>query len=209
MDQLDWQNGYEAVLTDRITLSDTYIKMSPVPSTDKGRVVIEDNSATNYEIVHFTSKDANGIYADARNEDSNSTGVHAKGVRVRMNITAQDLKEIRDAVNTVVSTYAATTVNSIASGSTITPDANIYTVTALAAGASVAAPTGTPIDGQPLILRIKDNGTARALSWNAIYSNITGLDMPTTTVANKWTTVCCLYNTSATKWQVVSISVEA
>lgn len=110
---LDWQNSFEAILTDRTVLSDTYIKMSPVPSTSKGRLVIEDNSATNYEIVRFTSKDANGVFVAARNEDGNSTGIHAKGVRVRMNITAQDLKDIRDYANTVISAYSALPAGSL------------------------------------------------------------------------------------------------
>lgn len=113
INDLDWQNSFESILTDRTVLSDTYIKMSPVPSTTKGRLVIEDNSATNYEIVRFNNKDANGVFIAARNEDGNSTGIHAKGVRVRMNITAQDLKEIRDYANTVISAYSALPAGSL------------------------------------------------------------------------------------------------
>lgn len=116
MDTLDWENGYEAVTTARIELSDTYIPVTPVPNVSKGRLVLEDNSSSNYEIIKFTSKDANGVFTTsggARNEDGNSTGVHAKGVRVRMNITAQDLQEIRDYADTVISAYSAMPTGSL------------------------------------------------------------------------------------------------
>lgn len=209
MDTLDWQNGYEAVLTDRIDATDTYIPVTPVPSTTVGRLVIEDNSETNYEIVHFNSVDSGGVFADVRDEDGNSTGVHAKGVRVRMNITAQDLREIRDAMSDVVDNYAMTTANSTATSTTITPDADVYTVSALASGASIAARTGTPTDGQALVIRIKDNGTSRSLSFTSDYVNISGLDGLTATTVNKWHVICCLYSSTAAKWQIVSISTEA
>lgn len=114
MDTLDWQNAYEALTTDRIEATDTYIKVSPVPSVTKGRLIIEDNSPENYEIVHFNATDANGVFVDARDEDGNSTGVHARGVRVRMNITAQDLKEIRDYADTVISAYSALPTGTVA-----------------------------------------------------------------------------------------------
>lgn len=96
---IEWQNNFEAVMTDRSALSDTYIKISPVPRVSEGRLVLEDNSTSNYEIIHYTSKDAGGVYTTdggARNEDGNSNGIHAKGARVRMNLTAQDMQDIKD-----------------------------------------------------------------------------------------------------------------
>lgn len=212
IDNLDWQNGYEALLQARTSLADTYIQLSPVPDKDKGHLVLEDNNATNYEIIRYTSKDAGGVYTTgtgARNLDGNSDGVHAKGARVRGNITAQDLVAMRNAVQYVVANYSAPTTSSVASAATITPDADVYTVSALATSAVVAAPTGTPIDGQVLVLRLKDNGTSQALSWNAIYSNVSGLDPLNATTINKWHIICCQYNSAATKWHIVSISTEA
>ena len=210
MDQLDWENGFEAILTDRIVLTDTYIKMSPVPSTNVGRVVIEDNSPTNYEIVHFTSKDANGIYVDARNEDSNSTGIHARGARVRMNITAQDLKEIRDYAQNVVDNSGVPVVSTEATPTILTPTSsqNVVIVSALANSLTMAAPTGTPAEAQSLMVRIKDNGTSRSITWNAIYRAI-GVTLPTATVANKELYVAMRYNSLATKWDVTAVGREA
>lgn len=81
-------------------------------------------------------------------------------------------------------------------------------ITAQAAALTIAAPTGTPIQGQKLIFRIKDNGTARAITWNAIF-RVIGTTLPTTTVINKTTYVGCIYNSTDTKWDVVAVNTEA
>jgi hypothetical protein len=81
-------------------------------------------------------------------------------------------------------------------------------ITAQAAALTIAAPTGTPIQGQKLIFRIKDNGTARGITWNAIF-RIIGVTLPTTTVINKTTYVGCIYNSTDTKWDVVAVNREA
>lgn len=98
-----------------------------------------------------------------------------------------------------------------ASSATPTPNADtddIYTVTALAAGATFGAPTGTPVNGQRLVIRIKDNGTARTLAWNAAYRAI-GLTLPITTVISKTLYLGFLYNSSDSKWDCLSTAQEA
>jgi hypothetical protein len=98
-----------------------------------------------------------------------------------------------------------------ASNATPTPASDSYDVhaiTALAAAAAFAAPTGTPTHGQTLLIRIKDNGTARALTWNAIYRSI-GLVLPTTTVLSKVVYVGFLYNSTDAKWDLLAVSQEA
>ena len=102
-------------------------------------------------------------------------------------------------------------VGTVASSSTPTPDGDsvdLYTVTALAAGATFGAPTGTPTNGQTLIIRIKDNGTARSLAWNAIYRAI-GVTLPTTTVISKTLYVGFMYNSANTKWDCLATQQEA
>jgi hypothetical protein len=100
-------------------------------------------------------------------------------------------------------------VNTIASSGTPTPtsdNSDMFTVTALAANATFAAPTGTPTDGQSLLLRIKDNGTARTLGWNAIYRAGTDFALPTTTVISKTIYLQLIYNAADTKWDAVGLS---
>lgn len=115
------------------------------------------------------------------------------------------------AAATLTNKRVTTRVSTTASSSTPTPNADTddqYTVTALAAGATFGAPTGTPTEGQSLIIRIKDNGTARTLAWNAIYRAV-GVTLPTTTVLSKTMYVGCRYNSADTRWDVLAVSVEA
>lgn len=98
------------------------------------------------------------------------------------------------------------------SQATLTPDIddyNIYSLSAQAAALTVAAPAGTPNDGDAMIIRLKDNGTARAITWNAAYENISGLSNLATTVINKWHVIGMLYNAGTSKWQIVSITTSA
>ena len=85
---------------------------------------------------------------------------------------------------------------------------NFYTLTALAGGATFSAPSGTPANGNRLLIRIKDTGTARSLAWNAIYRAI-GVTLPTTTVINKTLYVGAVYNGNDSKWDVIATAQEA
>jgi hypothetical protein len=102
-------------------------------------------------------------------------------------------------------------VTSAASASTLTPDisaSDIYAYTALAAGLTINAPTGTPVDGDKLIFRLLDNGTSRALTWNATYTVI-GVTLPTATTISKTTYVGCIYNANNTRWDVIAVTTQA
>lgn len=104
---MEWQNGFEATLDDRVTETDEYIPMTPVPNGNFGRLVLEDTSRENFEVIRYNRKDAGGVYVEAadgglRNEDGTSSGVHPRGARVRGNITAQDIREMRAATKAVL-----------------------------------------------------------------------------------------------------------
>lgn len=102
-------------------------------------------------------------------------------------------------------------VSTTASSATITPtgaSSDLYTVTALATGATIAAPSGTPVDGQRLTIRIKDNGTAQALTWTTTSGAYrqAGVALPTTTVISKVLYVGVIYNAQDTYWDVVAVA---
>lgn len=112
-------------------------------------------------------------------------------------------------VETLTNKRITPRVGTVASSATPTPasdDVDIYTVTALAEAATFGAPTGTPTNGQKLIIRILDNGTARALGWNAIYRAGTDVALPTTTVLSKTLYCGFIYNSAATKWDLVAVT---
>lgn len=111
---------------------------------------------------------------------------------------------------TVTSTVVSVKTSTTASSATPTPtgDAfdNRFTITALATAPTFAAPSGTPADQNTLLIRIKDNGTARALSWNAIYRAGTDFALPTTTVINKTMYIQFTYNSADSKWDCTGSS---
>jgi len=116
--------------------------------------------------------------------------------------------------NFVTSTGTVTLTNkritkretTITSSATPTPNSDttdIYTITALAENATFGAPSGTPTQGQSLIIRIKDNGTARTLAWNAIY-RAGDISLPTTTIISKTMYLGFIYNSTDSKWDFVA-----
>jgi len=83
---------------------------------------------------------------------------------------------------------------------------------ALANALTINADAGTPTDGQRAVFRIKDNGTARALTWTTGVSKgfrAVGATLPTTTVINKTVYVGCIYNIADSRWDVVAVAQEA
>jgi len=100
---------------------------------------------------------------------------------------------------------------STASTATLTVDADstdFAVITAQAEGLTIGAPTGTPVQGQKLIIRLKDDGSARSIAFNAIFTAI-GVTLPTTTTVSKKLYIGCIYNDTDTKWDVIAIKEEA
>jgi hypothetical protein len=117
--------------------------------------------------------------------------------------TAQTLtnKRITPRVNT------QTTVT----GGTLTPDSDsydAYAVTGQTVPLTIANPTGTPTSFQALRLFIRDDGTARALTWGTAYKAM-AVALPTTTVAGKELYVGLYWRPVTSKWDAVAITQEA
>jgi len=99
----------------------------------------------------------------------------------------------------------------IANPASITPDADVfdqYCVTGQAQTLTINAPTGTPVGGQKLIIRVKDDGTSRTLAWNAIYKAYTGVTLSTATTLGKTMYWGFVYNVTDTKWDALASQVE-
>lgn len=95
-------------------------------------------------------------------------------------------------------------VTALADGATITPDvstSDIVTVT-IAGDRAIAAPSGTPVAGQRLLLVVTQDGTGgRLLTWGAGYRF--GNDIPTPTLTalpNKTDYVGFIYNQASSTW---------
>lgn len=101
-------------------------------------------------------------------------------------------------------------VQTVASSATVTPTSknDLVVITAQAVGLTIANPIGTMIQGQSLMIRIKDNGTARSIAFGANYRAI-GITLPTTTVVNKIMYLGCIWNATDTKFDIVGLNNEA
>jgi hypothetical protein len=103
-------------------------------------------------------------------------------------------------------------VTSLATHATPTPDADttdLYALTAQATAAAFANPTGTPGNGQTLRIRIKDDGTARGLTWGTAYV-AGGTALPATTVLSKILNLWFQYDTdnALNRWQLLHAAQE-
>lgn len=87
-----------------------------------------------------------------------------------------------------------------------------YAATAQAVALTISADAGTPTNGQKMIFRFKDNGTARALTWTTGVAKgfrPVGAILPTTTVINKTVYIGCIFNAADNRWDAVAVSQEA
>lgn len=125
-------------------------------------------------------------------------------VWIKTTLTIDELQPLLDAKQDLVPRVQAVT-----SAATVTPtNANDEVViTAQAAALTIANPSGTMVQGQALIIRIKDNGTARAITWGANYRAV-GVTLPVTTSINKTLYVCMIWNSTDTKFDVVNVTQE-
>jgi hypothetical protein len=99
---------------------------------------------------------------------------------------------------------------SVAPSATVTPVAtnDIVVITAQAVGLTLNNPTGTWVQGQALMIRIKDNGSARTIAYDTKYRAI-GVTLPTTTTASKTTYLGVIYNATDDKFDVIGVTTEA
>ena len=97
-----------------------------------------------------------------------------------------------------------------AGGNSVTPTFNDDIVERSGANGAITLnnPTGTAVDGFGIVIRLKDNGTARAISYGTQYRAM-ATALPTTTVSNKWLYLGMIFNNADTKWDVVSVVQQA
>ena len=101
-------------------------------------------------------------------------------------------------------------VQTVASSATVTPVStnDLVTITAQAVGLSLLNPTGSFVEGQALMIRIKDNGTARTIAFGTSYRAI-GVTLPTTTVISKTLYLGVIYNSTDAKFDIIGLNQQA
>jgi hypothetical protein len=106
------------------------------------------------------------------------------------------------------------TVAASAQSGSLTPNidtTDVFSVSGVNGAVTFQIPSGNSIDGQRLVIRIEDDGSAQTLNWTTSTSGYraAGNELPTTTTAGKVTYVGCMYNNIDTFWDVVAVSTEA
>ena len=103
-------------------------------------------------------------------------------------------------VTRVVSLADATSVTINAD----TTDLATQTNTQVAGTLTINAPTGTLASGQKFIFRLQSSNV-QTFSWNAVFSGSTDLSLPTVSSgSSKYDYTGFIYNTTATKWQILA-----
>jgi len=132
-----------------------------------------------------------------------------------INVTASSVTVNAVAVPTISSTSTFTNKRITQRVVTTTDDATAvidcdttdqYELSAIA-NATTFTVTGTPTDGQKLIIRYVDAGVSKGLTFTGFTA--LGATIPTDTTAGKWGYVGCIYNLGETTWHVVAVSTEA
>jgi len=187
-------SGQTAGINGRVAGSDRWIVVLGDSASESG-----GNSGSNFTIQRCNDA---GVVMDNPLSITRSNGIVAVN-------SLYSLATVYENGVALGSTYRplAPRIGTVASSPTPTPDAasqDQYNVTALAAAALFGAPTGTPVDGQKLIVRIKDNGTARALTWNAVYRGGGDLALPATTLPSRTMYLGFLFNSADSRWDYVS-----
>lgn len=154
-----------------------------------------------WEIVKVTARTGTTLTITRAQQGTTALAWNA-GDKVELRATAADYGP---------PTFIAPRSASAASSGTPTPNADTtdqFALTAQAATAAFANPTGTPADGQLLRVRIKDNGTSRSITWDTAY-RACGASLPAWTVPSKTLYVGFIYNSADAKWDCVSAAQEA
>jgi hypothetical protein len=81
---------------------------------------------------------------------------------------------------------------------------DVFVVTAQAQSLTINNPTGTIVNGQRFILRIKDNATPQSLTFGNLYRASTDLPLPSITLAGKTLYLGFMYNSDANRWDLIA-----
>jgi len=114
------------------------------------------------------------------------------------------------ATNAIVRFPASKLLNVQFAGTTTSGSAGIsvdsmqlWYASALSQNIIFGVPGGTPTESQQLRIRLKDNGTARTITWNAIFTANANIPLPTTTVVGETLFLTFVFNAVVSKWQLI------
>lgn len=126
--------------------------------------------------------------------------------------TATDTLVARGTTDTLTNKRVTPRVVSVTQSATPAMDTDnmdVAEITSLAQAITsmTSSLTGTPTDGQELLMRISDNGTGRAITWGSSFISSGVATLLATTIASKIHTVGLIWDASKSAW--VCLAVDA
>lgn len=171
------------------------------PGSGRGADNTSDQAHTSPVVEYIpNAKDINDAI-DGFLTEHGQDGTHDTSVVTTLTAT-QTLTNKRVTPRTGTATSSGTpTIN--------TDNVDFYSITALAANITSMTTnlSGTPTIGQKLVLRIKDDGTARTIAWGASFAS-RGATLPTTTTISKTLYVELLWNSVTSTWDCIQATTE-
>lgn len=118
-------------------------------------------------------------------------------------------KLIKDGGRTIDS-LRTPAVQTVVSSPIVTPTFldDLVKITAQTTALMLANPSGTAVEGWGIVIRIKDDGTARAISYDTQYRAI-GVTLPTTTVVGKTLYLAGIWNADDATLDILAVGQQA
>ena len=173
----------------------------PVTSTGNA-TAIANGAITNAMLANSAVANLSGTNTGDQTSVSGNAGTATKLATARaingVNFDGSAAITIIPRVNTTTSS-ATPAIN--------TDTTDVFTITALAAAITsmTSSLTGTPVGGQKLAIRIKDNGTARAITWGSSFVSSGVATLLATTVISKTHQIFLEYDEVAAKWVCMAL----
>lgn len=216
-------SGVHQLPTTHYTLSGTTVTFTTAPAAGTNNIQVKWNTAVGTSGVQAYATAAassaasaltylqtfQGQYYGAAASDpaTDPFGAACTTGDLYWSTTAQQMKVYNGTAWTSIPGQVRTTTIADATSITMnadTTDVAVQVNTQVAGTLTINAPTGTPINGQKLILRLQATNL-QTFSWNAAFAGSTDLALPTASSSGaKYDYIGFAYNSTAGKWQMIA-----